>query len=485
MFNLFSALSPKSLSLVVMMLVFGVAGYTLLSSTFAADPCAPATAPNVKVCGRVYDSRTGNGIPNVVIFTCLSNPSAKTDSNGYWKMTISVGTAYCARVQSGIPSGYSGPVIKLNSRPGLETAKTYEFQRAGKNCYQNSTCNANDQKWDRSIDTDVDFKYTSPAPPAPTPTPTPAPTPTPTPTPKTTPKSTTTTTPKPTTTTQTTDTAAPSTPANFKAEVDSVNKSVKLSWDASSDNVSVSGYALERSTDSQQVWEPLGGTISQTSYEDSSAGFNTTYFYRLKAIDGAGNVSDYAATQVTTTAFEANASKDSESSITSEDKLVTVTIPAGALSEDAFCSIVVSADVLPPTNKNQTYISGPYEVNCRGNDGQVITNFSSGLVLSANVSASQHKGVKQVVYYGYDDNGSWSSLKVTKHDKSSDTVELSNHRVFAIMGQQKKTPLVVRIFIIFIILAIFIVLVRYVVRLILKRKAQSQYSDYLRKSKGL
>ena len=85
------------------------------------------------------------------------------------------------------------------------------------------------------------------------------------------------------------DTEAPSAPGNLKA-VGSIGK-VSLSWEASKDNVGVTGYEVYRSTTSG--FTPSAGnriaTPSGTTYVDPVA--PGTYYYRVKATDAAPNLS--------------------------------------------------------------------------------------------------------------------------------------------------------------------------------------------------
>ena len=68
---------------------------------------------------------------------------------------------------------------------------------------------------------------------------------------------------------------------------------VDLSWQASGDNVGVTGYRVYR--DSEQV-ASLGAA---TSY-DTGAAAGTTYDYEVRAVDAAGNVSDPSKTATAT-----------------------------------------------------------------------------------------------------------------------------------------------------------------------------------------
>ncbi|GAA1601190.1 glycoside hydrolase family 9 protein [Catellatospora bangladeshensis] len=89
------------------------------------------------------------------------------------------------------------------------------------------------------------------------------------------------------------DTAAPTVPANPRVTGTTQN-SVALAWDASTDNVGVTGYDVYRGT-------TLLGTAATTSYTDSGLTPATAYQYTVRARDAAGNVSAASAAVTGTT----------------------------------------------------------------------------------------------------------------------------------------------------------------------------------------
>lgn len=93
--------------------------------------------------------------------------------------------------------------------------------------------------------------------------------------------------------TPTSDTAAPSAPASLGATAGSATQ-VNLTWNASTDNVGVSGYKIYRN--GTEI-----GTNATTSYTDSSAIAGTSYSYTAKAYDAAGNLSAASNTATVTT----------------------------------------------------------------------------------------------------------------------------------------------------------------------------------------
>ena len=91
------------------------------------------------------------------------------------------------------------------------------------------------------------------------------------------------------------DTQAPSAPSNLQA-TGTTTSSITLAWNASSDNVGVTGYDIYRGS-------TLAGYVSGStlSYTDTGLSANTTYTYQIKAKDAAGNVSAASAAASATT----------------------------------------------------------------------------------------------------------------------------------------------------------------------------------------
>ncbi len=90
-----------------------------------------------------------------------------------------------------------------------------------------------------------------------------------------------------------TDLIRPTAPTNLSARAVSSSE-IDLTWDASTDNIGVTGYYVYR--DGLQV-----GTAVDLAYRDSGLQPLTTYSYLVKAFDGAGNLSDPSnAAQATT-----------------------------------------------------------------------------------------------------------------------------------------------------------------------------------------
>lgn len=95
------------------------------------------------------------------------------------------------------------------------------------------------------------------------------------------------------------DTVAPTVPTNLTAVKVPNTGTINLAWSASTDlgtpPAGVLGYIIERSADGTSGWVQLQGSYPNLTYPDSSAGWSSTWYYRLAAVDNVGNVSAYTA----------------------------------------------------------------------------------------------------------------------------------------------------------------------------------------------
>ncbi|MFB4277597.1 glycosyl hydrolase family 18 protein [Nonomuraea sp. MTCD27] len=90
-----------------------------------------------------------------------------------------------------------------------------------------------------------------------------------------------------------TDTAAPTVPGNLRS-TGVTNTSVSLAWNASTDNVAVTGYEIYRGG-------TLVTTVTGTTHTDTGLTANTAYTYTVRARDAAGNRSANSNTVSATT----------------------------------------------------------------------------------------------------------------------------------------------------------------------------------------
>ena len=96
------------------------------------------------------------------------------------------------------------------------------------------------------------------------------------------------------------DTTPPSVPANVVASAVGPAQ-VNVSWTASTDNVAVTGYRVERCQGAGCTGFVQVGAPSVASFGDSGLSASTSYSYRVVALDAAGNVSGYSTCASATT----------------------------------------------------------------------------------------------------------------------------------------------------------------------------------------
>lgn len=96
------------------------------------------------------------------------------------------------------------------------------------------------------------------------------------------------------------DTTPPTTPTGLSATVVSGNQ-INLSWTASTDNVGVTGYRIERCQGSGCSTFTQIATSATNSYSNTGLTSSTSYTYRVRATDAASNLSGYSNTASATT----------------------------------------------------------------------------------------------------------------------------------------------------------------------------------------
>ncbi len=102
------------------------------------------------------------------------------------------------------------------------------------------------------------------------------------------------------------DTTAPTAPSGLGATVSSSSQ-INLSWGAASDSVGVTGYRIERCQGAGCASFAQIATASGTAYTNTGLSGSTSYSYRVRATDAAGNLGGYSAmaTAVTSAANRA------------------------------------------------------------------------------------------------------------------------------------------------------------------------------------
>ena len=96
------------------------------------------------------------------------------------------------------------------------------------------------------------------------------------------------------------DTTPPTAPSNLTATAASSSQ-INLAWTASTDDVGVAGYLVERCQGSGCTGFAQVATVAGTTYNDTGLVAATSYSYRVRATDAAGNLSGYSNTASATT----------------------------------------------------------------------------------------------------------------------------------------------------------------------------------------
>ena len=96
------------------------------------------------------------------------------------------------------------------------------------------------------------------------------------------------------------DTQAPTAPTGLAATAISTTQ-IDLAWNASTDNVGVTGYRVERCAGAGCSNFAQIATPTTTSYSDTGLTANTSYSYRVRAADAVPNLGPYSNTATTTT----------------------------------------------------------------------------------------------------------------------------------------------------------------------------------------
>jgi hypothetical protein len=93
---------------------------------------------------------------------------------------------------------------------------------------------------------------------------------------------------------------APTIPTGLSALVAS-DTQINLSWNASTDDVAVTGYRVERCQNTSCTNFAEIAAVTGTSYSDTALGAATSYSYRVRATDGDGRFSSYSVPASATT----------------------------------------------------------------------------------------------------------------------------------------------------------------------------------------
>jgi chitodextrinase len=179
------------------------------------------------------------------------------------------------------------------------------------------------------------------------------------------------------------DSQPPTAPTNLGATA-AGSSQVNLAWTASTDNVGVTGYQVERCQGSGCSTFAQIATVTGIAYSDTGLAAGTSYSYRVRATDAAGNLSPYSNVASATTSGAAaathfvmatNASPTAGSAfsftVTAQDDAGNIaTSYAGTVH---FTSTDTSAGVVLPPDAQLTNGSGTFSATLIKAGAQNIT----------------------------------------------------------------------------------------------------------------
>lgn len=176
------------------------------------------------------------------------------------------------------------------------------------------------------------------------------------------------------------DTTPPTTPDNISATAISASQ-INLSWTASTDDVAVTAYLIERATGAggsfSQIAAPSGTTYSSTSLASS-----TLYRYRIRATDAAGNLSPYSTI--------ASATTDASSGVITVGSGKTyATICAAIAAAASGSTIEIDAAIYP----NEYCTVSQNSLTLRGVGGRAHMKWGTGNYLTNSTTIPNGKGM--------------------------------------------------------------------------------------------
>jgi hypothetical protein len=184
------------------------------------------------------------------------------------------------------------------------------------------------------------------------------------------------------------DTAAPSNPTSLLATSTSSSQ-INLSWTASTDNVGITAYRIERCQGSGCTNFAQTTSITAPFYSDIGLSAGTTYTYRIRAEDAAGNSSGYSNTSSATTRIQPVAPTLELSAAPTSVGSGSATVLTWSSANASSCTATGGWSGSKPTSGSQS--SGPLNANtaftltCSGTGGSIsqeapvtVTSSTSG-----------------------------------------------------------------------------------------------------------
>lgn len=231
------------------------------------------------------------------------------------------------------------------------------------------------------------------------------------------------------------DTTPPTSPTNMAATASS-SSNISVSWIASTDNIGVAGYQVERCLGLACSNFAQVGTPSIPSFVDTGLTASTGYSYRVRAIDAAGNLSGWsnvvgATTQAASAGRTINVHNLSE-------------LYAAFASEQADDTIIIHPDGSPYTLNTTALAIDQPNVTVRGSTG----NFADVVIRGDAMSAAAVIKIIFLIDANAADNVTikdlsvgrvgWHAIKFSGENNAGDGSTIENVRLFDTYEQLMK-----------------------------------------------
>lgn len=212
------------------------------------------------------------------------------------------------------------------------------------------------------------------------------------------------------------DTVPPSPPTGLNATAIASTR-IELTWTASTDNVAVTGYRLERCQQAGCSNFTQIATPTATGFTDSGLTTGTTYQYRVRAIDAAGNLSAYSSTATATTpaiTVSDFLSPAANAPVTSRagDQNGFQTNPGNAYADDGLFAVDTNSGTGTGTS-----------CTANGKDKHIFYNYGIALPSGASVSGIEVRldaradatagAPRMCVQLSWDGGATWTAAKTT------------------------------------------------------------------------
>jgi chitodextrinase len=240
------------------------------------------------------------------------------------------------------------------------------------------------------------------------------------------------------------DTTPPTAPTNLTASAASSTQ-INLSWTVSTDNVGVTGYKVERCQGASCSNFGQIAATSTTTFNDTGLTGPTSYSYRVRATDAAGNLSAFSTTMTATTAappdttpptaptnLTASAASSTQINLswTVSTDNVGVTGYKVERCQGASCSNFGQIAATSTTTFNDTGLTGPtsYSYRVRATDaaGNLSSPSTVGTATTLSGSPAAPSGSTASAVSATQINLSWTNNAVNqtgfKVERSSDNV---------------------------------------------------------------